>query len=107
MFKYENANEKAKDIRTVVDYEWAMFQKVNNVGGRAGCQEDFNTFSIMRSCQFISWDDFTLQSYKKDLEDANRDGRNLVMEKYAWMMETSDPKYFHNVLLQHLPNIDS
>lgn len=69
----------------IVRIEFDLFDKVNNVGGRASCQDDFDTFSIMRSAQFDAWDDAARESYLQDLQATSLEGRNLVMEKYAYM----------------------
>ncbi len=81
----------------IVQYEWEMFQQVKGIGGRADCQDDWETFVVMRLSQFDSWDDNVLASYLQDLENAKVAGRNLVMEKYAYMMEETDPEYFESI----------
>lgn len=98
--------EKDRTIDLIADQEWEMFQKVRNVGGRASCQNDRLTFDIMRKSQFSIWDLPTLKSYYEDLHAADKAGRNLVMEKYAFMMENTDPEYFKTVLKDKLPNLD-
>ena len=37
--------DKAK-IEEIIKIEWQMFQNVDNLGGRADCQDDFETFLI-------------------------------------------------------------
>ena len=44
--------EKAKLINDIVNMEWDFFQKTQNVGGRADCQDQLVTFGIMRRSQF-------------------------------------------------------
>lgn len=78
-------------IDDIVRLEWEAFDKVQNEGGRANCQDDFETFSIMRRSQFLTWDVATLASYDVDLERAALSGRNLVQEKYARMMASTAP----------------
>lgn len=99
--------EKVGQMKRIVDAEWGMFQNVNHMGGRADCQDDKITFYTMRLSQFGEWPDAMLLSYGADLEAAKLQQRNLVMEKYAYMMETTDYEYYKNQLAPFLPNIDS
>lgn len=71
--------------------EWRAFQVVANAGGRAACQDDFATFRIMRESQFAAWSEELRQSYREDLLEAERTGRNLPEEKYARMMRVTAP----------------
>ena len=84
---------KAELIKQIVDKEWPMFHNVNGEE-RVDCQEDPTTFNNMRTAQFKVWDEASLESYSKDLDDAAAAGRSLVKEKYIWMMEHTDPKGF-------------
>ncbi len=79
--------QKEELIEEIVGIEWNMFDKVNNLGGRASCQDDYTTFHIMRKSQFQAWNILMLESYKNDLMTAREEGRNLLTEKYAYMME--------------------
>lgn len=83
--------------RQIIEMEWEMFQNVKGVDGRASCQDDRETFVIMRLSQFESWPFEVVKSYHKDLEDARAAGRNLMMEKYAFMMKETDPEYFATI----------
>ncbi len=65
----------------IVALEWNMFQRVQNEGGRASCQDDYPTFRLMRESQFSVWPEPVLASYLKDLETAVAAGRKLVTEK--------------------------
>lgn len=89
-------------IERIVRLEWAQFDKVKNEGGRADCQDDWNTFSIMRKSQYMAWDDELLESYCKDLLDADARGWNLIMEKYARMMKSTAPERYAE-LAKELP----
>lgn len=106
MFGYTNAEERNAAIEGIIKTEWEMFQKVQNIGGRAGCQNDWNTFHIMRYSQFSTWPDDLLKSYEKDLEKAISSERNLMVEKYAYMMEFTAPEYYKKELASFLPKID-
>ncbi len=77
----------------LIQMEWQQFYQVHNEGGRASCQEDPKTFAIMRRSQFTAWPEALVDSYTADLEAAEEVGRNLLTEKYAWMMEDYAEKY--------------
>ena len=85
--------------------EWQQFQLTQNEGGRANCQEDWQTFHIMRMSQFLTWQLDLQESYKKDLERANSDGRKLITEKYARMMESTAPEIFERTIKPYIKPI--
>lgn len=85
---------KEELVQKMVDYEWKAFDKVQGMDGRASCQDDHETFEIMRSSQFLAWSMDLLESYLIDFETALSEGRNLVTEKYAFMMKSTDPDNF-------------
>lgn len=90
-------------VDRILQEEWAQFQAVNNVGGPASCQSMPNTFALMRSVQFSAWTDAMVASYEDDLFQAKAAGRNLMTEKYGYMMEETDPEYYHRVLEPRFP----
>jgi hypothetical protein len=92
-------------IDQIIEIEWNMFSGVSNIGGRASCQEDPETFKIMRSSQFAAWATDVLTSYLDDLISAKKEGRNLMTEKYARMMEYTSPLEWAN-LAHLLPNVN-
>lgn len=81
-------------IESVISTEWQQFDRVQNEGGRADCQDDWITFHIMRKSQFSTWNHDTLKSYQQDLANANRNNRNLLTEKYARMMAGTAPEKY-------------
>jgi len=81
-------------IDDIIALEWRTFDKVQNEGGRANCQDDFETFEIMRKSQFLCWDQETLSAYLADLQTAQKVGRNLIQEKYARMMASTAPAQY-------------
>ena len=89
-------------IDKIINLEWNQFDKVKNEGGRAGCQDDFETFYIMRKSQYLTWTDELLSSYYKDLSEAEQCGWNLITEKYARMMKSTAPKQYEK-LVRELP----
>lgn len=84
-------------VEEIVAIEWSMFDQVQNIGGRASCQEDSATFSIMRSSQLQAWSPEMRESYGRDLRDALQCGRNLLSEKYGCMMERTSPLEFERI----------
>lgn len=83
--------------KQLVQIEWELFDQVKNDGGRASCQDDPDTFSIMRMSQFDPWPEELLDSYLNDLRLSMEQGRNLLSEKYAWMMKDSAPEQFEQL----------
>lgn len=102
---YEKA-ERDEIIGNIVLAEWTLFQAVQNVGGRADCQDMPNTFSAMRRAQFDSWPDEALDSYADDLAEAIQAGRNPVAEKYAYMMASTHPEEFE-ALRDSVPEVSA
>jgi len=90
-------SQKENLILRIIEIEWDMFANVRNRGGKASCQEDPETFKIIRTSNFMSWSDATLDSYLKDLEEAGKAGKNLMTEKYA-LMEGLIPRLNPEVL---------
>lgn len=84
--------EEKKNI--IIQVEWSFFQNVQNEGGRADCQNNPETFYIMRKSQFDSWNEPLLDSYLADLKNAEKNNRNPIAEKYAWMMASTAPEQF-------------
>lgn len=87
-------SEKTARIAAIVDEEWRQFQQVQNEGGRASCQDDRDTFVLMRTSQFTPWAEEVLASYQQDLKRAGEEGWNLLTEKYARMMEHTAPQQY-------------
>lgn len=87
-----------RDItKQIVELEWAMFGKVQNRGGRAACQDDAQTFSIMRTSQLAAWTEEMRQSYLDDLRAAQSAGRNPLAEKYGYMMARTCPAEYEQI----------
>lgn len=94
-------------INAVIEREWFMFDKVQNIGGcRASCQDDEWTFYVNRYSQFSALSQETVFSYYNDLTRALEEGRNVITEKYGYMMEYTDPEYYHRELENVLPVIE-
>ena len=87
-------------ITKIIEIEWRMFQNVPNIGGTAACQEDRATFEVNRFSQAVSWSEAALESYLGDLTEAEKNDRNLLTEKYAWMMKSTSPLEYARI--EHL-----
>lgn len=87
----EDVSFKNALVNELVMLEWKAFDKVENEGGRADCQDDWNTFSLMRKSQYHTWTVEMLKSYIHDFNRANERGWNLITEKYGRMMESTTP----------------
>lgn len=93
---------KLNEIDEIVAMEWQQFDKVQNRGGRASCQDNWETFSVMRKSQFMTWPTGLIRSYCNDLSEAKDEDRNLVAEKYGRMMESTAPEEYESIKL-HFP----
>ena len=91
-------------IESIIQMEWEFFDKVENEGGRASCQDNWETFSKMRRSQYMAWPEPLLESWKSDLVRANEEGRNPLTEKYGYMMCISDPEGNEETALR-LPSV--
>lgn len=78
-------------IDEIIAEEWAMFKTVQSVDGPTACQEQPETFDLMRRSQYLTWPVIVLCSYRTDVRTARDEGRNLMIEKYARMMQRTDP----------------
>lgn len=90
----DKMEEREALIDEVIEREWEQFQYVQNEGGRADCQDDHETFVIMRKSQFMNWTQELLESYRQDLIEAEAAHWNLLTEKYARMMESTAPERY-------------
>ena len=89
LLDYEINQDKKLLVENIIALEWEAFDKVENEGGRADCQDDYDTFYIMRKSQYLTWNVPLLQSFLQDLKKAKDSGWNLISEKYARMMEST------------------
>ncbi len=89
--------------RQIVAHEWDQFQLVRGDGGRASCQDNPAEFEVQRLGQFMTWPMPLLDAYAADLDAADAAGRNLLTEKYARMMQSTEPERYARELEPHLP----
>ncbi len=95
MFKALYSSESIEELADkVTKLEFKAFDKVQNEGGRASCQDDYYTFEIMRKSQYLSWTKEMLIQYLYDFERSYKLGHNLITEKYGRMMESTAPEKY-------------
>ena len=85
--------EKEKIINEILEKEWKYFSNLNNIGGRADCQDNREDFIIMRKSQWETFNEETLLSYLEDLNSKN----NLLFQKYAQMMKYNSPEEYEKI----------
>ncbi|MCP1224937.1 DUF4125 family protein [Sebaldella sp. S0638] len=90
----KNIEELAGEI---TQREWEMFHSTQNIGGQASCQNDWETFEIMRKSQWETCNKAVLESYLTDLIKAESAGHNILTEKYARMMEYTMPEEYGKI----------
>ena len=76
---------------SIAKAEFEAFDKVQNEGGRASCQNNWPTFKIMRMSQYMTWTEDMLLQYLYEFKTNYENGRNMIQEKYARMMESTAP----------------
>lgn len=84
-------------VEKIARLEFEAFDKVQNEGGRAECQNDWATFSIMRKSQYLTWNRTMLVQYLYDFDREYRRGHNLITEKYGRMMESTAPEEYEKL----------
>lgn len=82
---------------TIAKLEFAAFDQVKNEGGRADCQDDWDTFHIMRTSQYTTWTDEMLVQYAVDFQLALDRGWNMIMEKYGRMEASTVPEEWNSI----------
>jgi len=92
-----------KLIEDIIALEWNEFQKVNNEGCRAACQDNWTNFQLYRRSNLLAWSQEMLKSYHQDLVHAINSGRNLLTEKYARMMESTAPESYREIVNKLIP----
>ena len=89
-------------VEEIARLEFEAFDKVHNEGGRASCQNDWRTFSIMRKSQYLTWNRLMLMQYLYDFHREYHRGHNLIEEKYGRMMESTAPGKYEEIK-NHFP----
>ena len=96
---------RKKVIEEIIAFELDMFQRVKTAEPSA-CQENKNTFKVMRRMTHSVLSIDTLKSYLADLKKAIKEGRNLCTEKYA-RMDNLIPPLKHNPIIDRITEIET
>ncbi len=103
LFKASVAELSVEELaEKIARTEFTAFDKVKNQGGRAGCQDDWFTFSIMRKSQYLTWTKEMLLQYLYDFTREYERGHNLIEEKYGRMMESTALEEYEK-MKEHFP----
>ena len=92
-------------IESIIEIEWEMFQHTENIDGRASCQDDFETFYIMRGSQYANWTDEMRECWLNFLKQSQSEGRNLVAEKYGRMMQFTNLHHYNKHIKPFVPAV--
>lgn len=92
-------------IRLIVEIEWDMFQRVKS-GVFAPCQLQPEVFKRIRGSVYETWTEEALESCRRDFEEAQYVGRNLLTEKYAQMDDLLGPVR-ENALIDRIVAIET
>lgn len=93
-------------IQDIVERELSMFLATPNEGGPSACQTRPQSFRLMRWMNHSTHDVSTLESYLDDLKDAETQGRNFMIEKYA-RMDNRLPPLSTSPLLDEITDAES
>lgn len=105
VFKASLAQKSLEELaEEIARLEFEAFDKVKNEGGRASCQNDWPTFSIMRKSQYLTWNRTMLLQYLYDFHREYNLGHNLIEEKYGRMMESTAPERYEQIK-DHFPEL--
>ena len=88
---------KEELVEKIVKLEFEAFDKVQNEGGRASCQDNWPTFSVMRKSQYLTWNMEMLMQYMYDFSREYKIGHNIITEKYGRMMESTAPDRWNEI----------
>lgn len=84
-------------IDEIIKLEFAAFDKVENEGGRAACQNNGPLFYVMRKSQYMTWTDEMLACLRALWLENKAKGWNPMTEKYGRMMKYTAPEEFEQM----------
>lgn len=93
-------------IQEIVALELNDFLTTFDLDGRARCQEHPENFVVSRFCQWYIFDEQILASYLNDIQHYHQQSRNIITDKYAYMMFIQNEKESNQTVSQ-LPKISA
>ena len=81
-------------VQELLDLEWRLFDADPQAGQRSAQPEDREQFQLSRSAQLAVWSPELRESWRQDLLSALAEGRNLINEKYIYMLERVDHEQY-------------
>lgn len=81
-------------VQELLDLEWRLFDAAPQAGQRPAQPEDREQFQLSRSAQLAVWSPELRESWRQDLLSALAEGRNLINEKYIYMLEQVSPEQY-------------
>ena len=94
-------------IDEIVKLEFEAFDKVENEGGRAECQNDWPFFYVMRKSQYLTWTDEMLLCIRNLWLENKAKGWNMITEKYGRMMENTSLEEYKKLEKYFPPKSDA
>ena len=82
-------------VEKIVEAEWKML--LQSAGEGVDVSGDEPVFKAMRRAQYAEWSEDAAESYLADLEKAQREGRNLIIEKNIRMMQIYAPEQYEQI----------
>lgn len=84
-------------VERIVEYEWNMLQALNSEQKHLECKNNKYMFLLMRKSQWLIYPLSVHSAYMNDLYRAVSEKRNLLFEKYAYMLKHTHPSKFKEI----------
>lgn len=81
-------------VQELLDLEWQLFDEAPLAGRRTARPGERELFAITHSSELASWTPELRASWRQDLLNAQAEGRNLINEKYIYMLKRTDSERY-------------
>ena len=96
LFKGVSSLDGTEKIVSLLE-KLSQLPALQNVGGRASCQNNWPFFYVMRKSQYMTWTDEMLECICNLWEENKAKGWNMITEKYGRMMEHTSPEEYEKI----------